>query len=70
MAKIKAAFGLLKMYPAMSAALLNVGVMLAGYLGLHITPDQLVYYIGVSMVLFGAIVHSNVKPLAKIDPPK
>jgi hypothetical protein len=57
----------LKTYPAMSAALANVGVMLAGYLGLHITPAQLVYYIGVSMVLFGIIVHSNVKPLIKAE---
>jgi hypothetical protein len=53
----------LRRYPAMSAALVNFGVFVAGYFGLHITAAQLVGFVGVLDVLFGIIVHSNVVPL-------
>ena len=58
---------LLKTYPALSAALVNVGVVAAGYFGLHVTPVQLVSFAGVLDVLFGMIVHSNVIPVAKTE---
>lgn len=58
---------LLKTYPALSAALVNFGVFVAGYFGLHITAEQLLMYVGVADVLFGLIVHSNVIPVAKTD---
>jgi len=57
---------LLKTYPALSAALVNFGVFVAGYFGLHITASQLVMYVGVADVLFGLVVHSNVVPLNKV----
>lgn len=58
---------LLKDYPALSAALVNVGVVLAAYFGLHITADQLVGFVAVANVLFGIIVHSNVTPVNKLN---
>lgn len=67
---MKAAVTLLKTYPALSAALVNFGIFAAGYVGLKITAEQLVIFVGALDILFGALVHSNVVPLAKLDPPK
>lgn len=60
---------LLTTYPALSAAIVNFGVFVAGYYGLKITANQLVMYSGVADVLFGLVVHSNVVPLAKLAKP-
>jgi hypothetical protein len=57
----------LKAYPALSAALVNLGVFVLGYLGMHITASQLVVYVGVANVLLGLVVHSNVMPLVKVS---
>lgn len=59
----------LKTYPALAAALANLGVFAAGYLGLHITAGQLTMYVGVANVLLGALVHSNVTPIVKLQQP-
>jgi hypothetical protein len=56
----------LRMYPAISAAVLNAGVAVAAYAGFHITGEQLIYVISAASVLFGLLVHSNVTPVAKI----
>lgn len=53
-------------YPALSAALVNIAVIVAAYLGLPLTGAELVYLVGVVTTLFGVIVHSNVVPLAKV----
>ena len=55
----------LKRYPAASAALLNVGVILVGYLGFHVTGADLVYMMTVATTLFGVIVHTLVSPVSK-----
>ena len=57
-------------YPAYSAALLNTAVVLAAHFGWHVTADQLVAYVAVLNVLFGAIVHANVTPVAKLPSDK
>lgn len=65
---MSAVMNYLKTYPALAAALANLGVFAAGYLGLHITAGQLVMYVGVANVLLGALVHSNVTPIVKLKP--
>ena len=69
MSKVAAFFAgigkVLSVYPAASASLLNFGVVLAAFFGLHVTGDQLMYVVGVVTVLFGSVVHSNVTPLAR-----
>lgn len=59
---------LLSTYPALSSALLNIGVSVAAYYGLNISGPDLLYMMGVVTTLFGAVVHSNVTPLAKLKP--
>jgi len=56
-------------YPALSAALVNVAVVVLSYFGLHITGPNLIYIAGVVTTLFGVIVHSNVTPIAKLKDP-
>ena len=53
----------LSAYPALSAALVNIAVVIAAYCGLHITGQELIYMVGVVTALSGAVVHSNVTPL-------
>jgi uncharacterized membrane protein len=55
----------LRKYPALSAALLNIAVAVIGYFGLKLTSDQLVYLVSVATALFGVLVHMNVTPVAK-----
>lgn len=64
-----AAMRVLKTYPALSAALINFAVFAAGYFGLHITAEGLVAVVGALDMIAGAIVHSQVTPVAKINPP-
>jgi hypothetical protein len=59
--------GILKTYPALSAAVVNVGVALLSYFGLHVTGDELIYIVGLVTALLGLVVHSNVTPLARIE---
>jgi membrane protein YdbS with pleckstrin-like domain len=61
-----AVVNILRTYPALSAALLNIAVVCAGYFGLHVTGDQLIYVGGVVTVLFGTLVHMGVIPIAKL----
>lgn len=56
-------------YPALSAALVNIAVIVAAYFGLPLTGAELVYLVGVVTTLFGVIVHSNVVPLIKANAP-
>ncbi|HEY5959975.1 MAG TPA: hypothetical protein VIV60_25655 [Polyangiaceae bacterium] len=58
---------LLAREPALSASLLNVGVACLAYFGWHLSPEQLLAVVGVVTTLFGVIVRSNVKPLAKVE---
>ena len=60
---------MLATYPALTAALVNVGVAVAANFGFHVTPDQLVSYVAMASVFLGLIVHSNVTPLAKLQSP-
>lgn len=59
----------LRMYPALSAAAVNIAVTAAAYAGLHITGEQLIYVMGAVTALFGMLVHSNVTPVAKLAGP-
>ena len=62
---------LLKTYPAISAALVNIAVIACAYFGLHVTGDQIVFVAGVVTALLGVLVHSHVTPTAKKpDEPK
>lgn len=58
---------ILKCYPALSAALVNVGVVLLSYFGFHVSGDQLIYIAGLAAALLGVVVHSNVTPVAKLN---
>jgi hypothetical protein len=69
MAKLTALVNVLRTYPAISAALVNFGVIAAAHFGIHATGAQLVADVGALDVLFGIIVHSNVVPLAKVAKP-
>ncbi len=60
---------LLKQYPAASAALLNIAVAVCAFFGLAITGPQLVIVIGAVTAVLGALVHQNVTPVAKLNPP-
>lgn len=64
----KAFVQLLKTYPALAAAVVNAGVIAAGWFGLHVSPADLVYYAGVTSVLLGLIVHMGVVPLTRAKP--
>jgi len=70
MNKLTAAFAavskILATYPALSAALVNIGVIAAAYFGLPLTGAELVYLVGVVTTLLGVVVHSNVVPLVKL----
>lgn len=61
-------YRVLRTYPAMSAAVLNVIVALAAYFGLHMTADQLAGFFAVTSIILGMVVHSNVVPLPKVKP--
>ncbi len=59
--------GLLGNYPAMSAVLLDIGLMAAGYFRPVRYRRQLRAVVGVVTALSGAIVHSNAVPPAKFE---
>jgi len=68
--KLVAAFAtvskILATYPAISAALVNVGVIVAAYFGLPLTGAEIVYLVSVVTTLLGVVVHSNVVPLVRL----
>lgn len=59
---------LLKTYPAMSAALLNVCVAIAAYFGFHLTAEQITGFFAFASIVMGMLVHSNVVPLTRVEP--
>jgi hypothetical protein len=65
---LSAVQALLKAYPALSAALVNIAVVACAYFGLHVTGDQIVYLAGIVAALLGVLVHSHVTPVSKQQP--
>jgi hypothetical protein len=55
-----------KGYPALTAILLNVGVLLAAKLGFNLSPNELLVVVGMVNVFAGAYVHSQVSPTKKL----
>jgi len=56
---------ILATYPAISTALVSLGVVIAAFFGMNITGDQLIYVVGVVTTLAGLLVHSNVMPMIR-----
>jgi hypothetical protein len=68
----KALASFLASEPALTLALVNFGVVLAGHFGFHVTGDQLLYYIGIINVLVGVLTRALVTPnahLTTVAPP-
>lgn len=53
-------------YPAATAAIANVIIVVAADLGFHLTVTELTTVASIVAVVFGALVHSGVVPLVKV----
>lgn len=53
-------------YPAATAAVFNVIIVIGAAFGLHFTPEQLATTASIVAVIFGALVHENVIPMSKV----
>jgi anti-sigma factor RsiW len=58
-------YGLLLRYPAVSAALANIAVVMAATFGFHLTADQVVTTVSFTAALTGVLVHAGVIPMHK-----
>jgi hypothetical protein len=58
---------LIARYPAVSAAIGNVLVVLGASLGLHFTVTQLTTTAAIVAGIFGVLVHAGVIPVTKVD---
>jgi len=58
---------LIAKYPAASAAIGNIIVVLAAAFGLHLTVDQLAGAAAIVAGIFGVLVHAGVIPVTKVD---
>jgi hypothetical protein len=56
---------LFREYPALSAAAVNIAVVVLAYFGLAITGPELIFVVGAVTALCGVLVHRNVTPAAK-----
>src|SRR3954451_116532 len=53
-------------YPALTAGVFQVIIIVGAKFGLHLTADQLASMAGVIAVVFGLLVHAGVIPVAKV----
>lgn len=58
---------LIARYPAASAAIGNIVVVLAASFGLHFSVDQLAATAAIVAGVFGVLVHAGVIPVTKVD---
>src|ERR1700755_711168 len=66
MDSLKILYDIVRTNPAMTAAFVNIGVVLLSYFGLHVTGDQLIWIITLAAGLLGVVVRSNVTPVSKL----
>lgn len=54
-------------YPAISAGLAQVAVLIGAQFGLHLTTGQLASFAGAIAGIFALLVHAGVIPVTKVD---
>lgn len=64
---IVAAWKFVASYPALTAGVFQVIIIVATQLGFHLTTDQLASLAGTVAVVFGILVHAGVIPVTKVD---
>jgi len=63
---VAAIWGIITRYPAVSAGLVNIAVVVATRFGLHLTADQVVEVAGAAAAILGVLVHMGVIPVTKV----
>jgi uncharacterized membrane protein len=60
------AWKLIARYPALTAGVFQVIIIVGAKIGLHLTADQLATVAGVVAAVFGLLVHAGVIPVSKV----
>ena len=58
---------LLKLYPAVSAGLVNIAVICLAHFGFKASASQIVEIVSFTVALSALVVHNSVTPVAKIN---